>query len=182
MTKVSRSAKRHTFQKEKYIARQKEKGEKISEDYLDMFETFEQNHARRFDDPKNRENNLEYDLLTTDWILEKARKNDDYAQNLYAALCNSTWRSKKLWPTLKEQNWSCSWRYAGGIIADMQEKGDYVDWYCSGIRTAYIGEGEPPPNEGYYPGWVSEGYVTKEIEQDLDRLGWTLIEYDQREE
>lgn len=108
MSNISRSPERHTFQKEGYIKRQLEKGEPINEDYLDLFEEILKQDRRKFDDPRSKENNLEYDLLTTDWILEKVRSSDSYAQNLYAALCNSTWRSKELWPTLKEQNWSCA--------------------------------------------------------------------------
>lgn len=173
MSNISRSPERHTFQKEGYIKRQIEKGEPINEDYLDLFEEILKQDKRKFDDPEQRKNNLEYDLLTTDWILEKVRNDDSYAQNLYAALCNSSWRSKELWPTLKEQNWSCSWRYAGGIIADMQQKGDYIDWYCSGIRH------EDDTEQDKY---VPEGFVAKEIEDDLDKLGWVLVEYDQREE
>jgi hypothetical protein len=176
MSNISKSPDRFSFQKEKYIERQTANSEPISEDYLDMFETFEKHHASRFNDPKNRENNLEYDLLTTDWILEKVRSSDTYAQNVYASLCNMQWRSKKMWPALKEQNWSCSWRYAGGIVADMQGKGDYIDWYCSGIYNTYdISEEKRKENHDDY---VSEGTVTDEIRDDFDRLGWIPIPYE----
>lgn len=172
MKKPSKSPERHTFQKEGYLKRCEENGEEPNADYLNMFQNILAQDAVKFDDPKSRENNLEYDLLTTDWILEKVRASDVYAQNLYAALCNMEWRSKKLWPTLKESNWGCSWRSAGGIIADMQQKGDYIDWYCSGIRGD--GEGENLNSINY----VAEGHVTEEIERDLDRLGWIPIPYE----
>jgi hypothetical protein len=181
MSKISRSHERHTFQKQGYAKRMEEKGETPSESYLDYFQKILENEEHKFDDPKNRENNLEYDLLTTEWILEKVRSKDYYAQNLYAALCNTSWRSKNIWPTLKEQNWGCSWRYAGGIIADMRQEGDYINWYCSGIS----GGDEPDVYENGHDlqrkSYVREGFVTKEIEEDLDKLGWTLIEYDEKE-
>ena len=39
MTKISKSPQRHSFQKEGYVKRCEEKGEPVSEDYLDYFET-----------------------------------------------------------------------------------------------------------------------------------------------
>jgi len=173
MSKPSKSPERHTFQKEGYLKSCEEKGETPNEDYLKLFNIVQEAEAHKFDDPKNRENNLEYDLLTTDWILAKVRDSDRYAQNLYAALCNIEWRSKALWPALKEENWGCSWRYAGGIIADMREEGDYIDWYCSGMGSG-LGNGDEDGSKGY----VGEGVLTEEIEQDLDRLGWIPIPYD----
>jgi hypothetical protein len=180
MTKVSKSPQRHTFQKEGYVKRQEEKGEAINENYLDMFDKILNEHEHKFDDPKSHVNNLEYDLLTTEWILDKVRSSDSYAQNLYAALCNVEWRKRDLWTELKEENWGCSWRYAGGIIADMQQKGDYIDWYCSGsggLNREYEGE---ETNEEWQKrtGYVPEATVTEEIERDLNKLGWTPIPYD----
>jgi len=166
---VSKSPNRFSFQKENYVKRQEEKGEEVREEYLNIFETVEESHAKRFDDPKSRENNLEYDLLTTDWILEKVRSSDAYAQNLYAAFCNNEFQKIEVVPILKDQRWSASWRYAGGIIADMRQKGDYIDWYCSGINPIYE---DTDPGNGYVP----EEHVTEEIRDDLKRLGWIVIE------
>ena len=60
----------------------------------------------------------------------------------------------------------------------MQETGDYIDWYCSGIGNKESGYGldhyEPtkdPEGRDYVP----EGVVTEEIELDLNRLGWRPI-------
>lgn len=103
--------------------------------------------------PNWKKDNLEYDLRTTDWILEKVRANDDYARHLYAALCNNEFVRNEVLPILKEQVWRCSWRYAGGIISDMREEGLYVDWYCGG----------------------GEGSVTEEIRADLLKLGWLVV-------
>lgn len=110
---------------------------------------------------------MESDLKSTSWICEKVRTSNIYAQNLYAALCNNEFQKKEMWPILKDERWSCSWRHAGAIIADMKENGDYLDWYCSGIRTS-----ESWDQRGY----SHEGDVTEEIKYDLHRLGWMVIE------
>jgi hypothetical protein len=116
---------------------------------------------------------MEYDLLTTDWILEKVRASESYAQNLYAAMCNNEFQKLDVMPILKNETWGCSWRYAGGIIADMREQGDYIDWYCSGIRGGVDFSGE---NEVYdEKKLVPEGLVTDEIRDDLQRLGWAVV-------
>jgi hypothetical protein len=180
MSKVSKSPDRHTFQKQGYVERQKEKGEDVNEDYLDYFEKVIDDHNHKFDDPKSRINNMEYDLLTTDWILEKVRASESYAQNLYAAMCNNDFIRREMWPILKEEKWSCSWRYAGGIIADMRQEGDYIDWYCSGIGGQNL-EYEGIESEDAWKkrtGYVPECVVTDEIETDLNKLGWIVVKYD----
>lgn len=161
---ISKSENRHTFQLERYLERCKEKGEMPNQDYVDMYHEVFSSHQKRFDDEKKKVNNLEYDLLTTDWILEKVRNSESYAQNLYAAMCNTEFVKNDVWPRLQDQRCSYSWRYAGGIIADMIQKGDYIDWYCSGI-------GSKDTNE-----YVGEGYVTDEIRNDLLKLGWIVID------
>lgn len=127
--------------------------------YLD----FRRLHQEKFDDPEKCKLDLEYDLRTCDWIAEKC-KSDVYAQNLYAALCNNEFKKNELWPLLKDQRWSCTWRYAGGIIADIRQEGDYIDWHCSGIR------------DNYDCGYVAESVVTDEIREDLNRLGWLIVD------
>ena len=126
--------------------------------------------------PEWRENNLEYDLRSTKWICDKAKASENYAQNIYAALCNQDWQQNKVWPLLKNQRYSCSWRYAGGIVADMVEQGDYIDWYCSGIK----GGDEPDVyNNISLPGnFVPEGTVTDEIREDFFKLGWIPVKDD----
>ena len=171
------------------MKRMEEKGEPINENYLDWFEQVLEEHNNKFTDPQSRVNNMEYDLLTTDWILEKVRESDVYAQNLYASMCNRDFIKHDVIPILKDQRWSCSWRYAGGIVADMQEKGDYIDWYCSGIRDtrtlsaseiAVLTEQEQLAyKEG--EGYVSESVVTDEIREDLFRLGW-IVQDDEMDE
>jgi len=183
MSKISKSPERHTFQKEGYVKRQAEKGEPVSEAYLDMFDKILNQHDHKFDDPTSHINNMEYDLLTTDWILEKVRADDAYSQNLYAAMCNNRFIKLDVIPILKQEEWSCTWRYAGGIIADMQRKGDYIDWYCSGIRDigmyATAKENEELTEEqlarkAVVDRYVGEGCITDEIRTDLQRLGWAV--------
>lgn len=179
MKKVSKSPQRHTFQKQGYVKRQISQNKPISEDYLDMFDKILKQEKHKFDDPKSHKNNMEYDLLTTDWILAKVRTSESYAQNLYASMCNMEWRKRELWQELKEENWGCSWRYAGGIVADMRQEGDYIDWYCSGmggLNREFEGE-ETHEQWQKRTGYVPEGMVTEQIERDLNRLGWTPIPY-----
>jgi hypothetical protein len=48
-------------------------------------------------------------------------------------------------------DYSCSWRYAGGLVADLREQGeDYLDFYCSG----------------------GEGRVASDVREALAKLGW----------
>jgi hypothetical protein len=174
MSKISKSPERNTFQKERYLARKAEAGETPSQEYVDMFESFSQQKARQEADPAWQQHNLEYDLRSTPWICDKVRTSDAYAQNLYAAMCNQDWQQIDVMPILRDQRWSCSWRHAGGIIANMRESGDYIDWYCSGIGSAEEGFGlGHASGEGYVP----EGQVTEEIEADLRQLGWMPVEY-----
>lgn len=167
---ISKSPERNTFQKEKYLERQAEKGKTPDNDedtraMLEYYDEWDIKEDERESDPAWQKNNLEWDLRTTDWILEKARARDSYAQNIYAALCNNGFTKLDVMPILKEEEWSCSWRYAGGIVAHMQKKGDYIDWYCSGIRDY---DAPTPISNGYVP----EGKITNEIREDFKRLGW----------
>ena len=178
MTKIAKSPERHTFQAEAYVARCAEEGTEPSEDYLDLFKSYRQQDEEKLADPEWQRDNMEYDLRSTEWICNKVKASDAYAQNLYAAMCNMQFIKNAVWPRLKNQRWSASWRHAGGIIADMQEKGDYIDWYCSGI-----GGGDEPDayNQGHdlkRKGFVPEGTVTDEIQADLLKLGWTPAEWE----
>ena len=184
MKKISSSPNRHTFQADAYAKRCEENGKTVSEDYMNLYKSFRQQDEENMVDPKWQKDNLEYDLRSTGWILEKVRGDDIYAQNLYAAMCNNDFTKREMWPILSEKRWSCSWRHAGGIIADMQEKGDYIDWYCSGIRNDYPSMCQEEWNEmtieqqEHYKSkqaYVPEGTVTHEIDQDLYKLGWLVI-------
>jgi hypothetical protein len=155
LSKVNTSPERHTFQN--------------SSDLLaDVLERLRDQDQIKLSDPKWQKDNLEYDLRSTRWICDRTKSTKTYAQNLYAALCNQEWQRNDVWPLLKDKRWSCSWRYAGGIVAHMREEGDYIDWYCSGIQ------GEP--DEAWIDlGHVPEGTVTDQIREDLFRLGWLPV-------
>jgi hypothetical protein len=136
---------------------------------LDYYLDYDKRKQEREETVEWQENNMEYDLRSTDWILEKVRASDTYAQNLYAAMCNNEFIKLDVMPILKNETCGYSWRYAGGIIADMQQKGDYIDWYCSGIGDG-LGNGDGDGTKKY----VGEGCITEEIRDDLQRLGWGI--------
>jgi hypothetical protein len=109
---------------------------------------------------------MRQDMMSSAWFCDKVRASDVYAQNLYAAMCNNDFQKMEPWVILKDEGWSASWRMAGGIVADLRNQGDYLDWYCSGIMQ-----------EGHYiTGYVAEGTVTEEIEADLKVLGWQVLD------
>jgi hypothetical protein len=163
---ISKSPDRHTFQKEQYIKRCAEEGVEPDEGYLNLYKSSQQRDEENMSDPEWKKDNMEYDLRSTDWILEKVRASDVYAQNLYAAICNNDFQKLEVIPILSNKTWSASWRSAGGIVAHMRQEGDYIDWYCSGIRDI-----DAEPN-----GYVTEMVVTDEIREDLKRLGWVVID------
>jgi hypothetical protein len=180
-SKIATSPDRHTFQKEGYVKRCEEKGEEPNPAYIEMYKSWIEEEDAQVEDTAWQEYNLEYDLRSTDWVVEKC-KNDNYAQNLYGAICNNqfakftqTGDRIETYRNLKEDYWSASWRSAGGIVANLRGEGDYIDWYCSGIGTNESGYGL----DGYIPEidadgreYVPEGVVTDEIRDDLAKLGW----------
>lgn len=112
--------------------------------------------------------NLADDICGDPLIVAKL-KDEQYASNLYSSLCNIVWK-KGIPPPSEElvayilrhgeinNTWSCSWRYAGGLVARIRSTNHnveetYIDWYCDGM----------------------EGIVFPEIKIDLERLGWTYI-------
>jgi hypothetical protein len=169
--KINSSPERNTFHATKYLERCEKEGKEPNEDYLNLFMSLKQQREVNMINPEWKKDNLEYDLCSTAWICDKAKASDTYAQKLYAAMCNQCWQRNDVWPILKDQTWGCSWRSAGGIVADMLEKGDYIDWYCSGIGDG-LGNGDADGTKGYVP----EGHVTEEIQNDLFKLGWLPVD------
>lgn len=131
-----------------------EKGNTTQELYDHMMTILDEEKAKEKETDKNF--NLEYDLRSNLEILNKARNSEVYSQNLYSALCNNRF-------FYSDNEWTCSWRHAGGIVADILQTGDYIDWYCSGMADK--------------PGYVSEGFVTDEIRLDLIKMGWIVRPY-----
>lgn len=182
MTKIAKSPERHTFQLEGAKKRAEEDGKEIPEQYIEFWKTAKQRDEEKLLDPEWQKDNMEYDLRSTDWIVEKAKADEVYAQNLYAAMCNREFIKNDVYPILVEQKWSCSWRSAGGIIADMREEGDYIDWYCSGIKNTLTQEDVNGLTEDQLERYkvteqfVGEGHVTDEIRKDLLKLGWIVVD------
>ena len=146
---------------------------------LDYYLSFEQQQLEKEADPSWQKNNMEYDLRTSEYMVNKVKNDEYYAQNLYAALCNNEFIQNEPWPILTEETWSCSWRYAGGILANMRGEGDYIDWYCSGIRNDWSDEeyhnATKEQQELYLlmkTKYVGEGHITDEIKEDLRKIGW----------
>ena len=123
---------------------------------------------------EHRLHDLETDLKADQHILTRVREDQAYAQNLYAALCNAEWQHQDVWAKLKDTTWSCSWRYAGGIIADLRDEGNYMDWYCSGIGIWKEKDGVVPT--GAELCYVPEGMITDEISKDLAQIGWRSVD------
>lgn len=73
----------------------------------------------------------------------------DFAEDAYRCLCNVEWRHED------GSRYSCSWRYAGGLIAELRDHNeDYMDFYCSG----------------------QEGSVREDIAELMAARGWTPFE------
>lgn len=100
---------------------------------------------------------LEKDLLNSIEIRNNCNHSTVYSQNLYAALCNNRF-------FYDDKEWTCSWRYAGGIVSEINYGNDYLDFYCSGMVN----------NAGFVP----EGTVTDQIRLDLRKLGWEIKPYE----
>jgi hypothetical protein len=181
---ISKSPDRNTFQREGYVKRCEEQGKLPNPEYIEMFKSWQQQRLELEETNEWKVDNMEYDLRSTQWIVDKVKGDEVYAQHLYAAICNNDFTRNDVIPILTEKRWGASWRSAGGIIADMREEGDYIDWYCSGIRDAKeLDDTEfqaltKEQQEGYIQGkkFVPESVVTDEIREDLLKLGWIVID------
>jgi hypothetical protein len=188
---MNRSPQRGQFTIDNIIKRveQGDKSAENAESEIEYIKSFHDSRREQEAQPEWRENNMEYDLRSTPWICDKVKASEVYAQNLYAAMCNNDFQRNDMMPILKGQTWGCSWRYAGGIVADMCEQGDYIDYYCSGIRDSTPLDDEAynaltKEQQEYYLQsklFVSESVVTDEIRSDLKKLGWLVLDEDNKE-
>jgi len=112
---------------------------------------------------------MDMDICQCEKIVAKVRGSDVYAQNLYAAMCNQEWQHQDIWTLLTGKTWSCSWRSAGAIVADIRGEGDYMDWYCSGMDTWNL---DSNTAENY----VAESVITEEVRLDLRKIGWRPVD------
>lgn len=152
-----------------------------AQEMIDFFKSWEQRRLELEETDDWKINNMEYDLRSTKWICDKAKNSEAYAQNLYAAICNNEFVKNDVWPILTDTRWGASWRSAGGIIANMVEEGDYIDWYCSGIKGDVSDEEftnmSKEQQERYIyikDKFVAESIVTDEVREDLLKLGWIV--------
>lgn len=123
---------------------------------------------------------MDIDILRAEWFCNKVLTNKYYAQNLYAAMCNMQWQKLEVMPILKDEYWTASWRHSGAIVADILGKGDYMDWYCSGMGglASLADENDEELEQAFKDKkYVEEGVVTEEILADLLILGWQPIPY-----
>jgi hypothetical protein len=89
----------------------------------------------------------------------------EIAVEFYQALCNVDWEKvfvgteeDRVFDKLRGADyriWHCSWRYAGGLIADIRNwkynlNEDYMDFYCSG----------------------NESEITDRVRHCFERIGW----------
>jgi hypothetical protein len=187
MKKIASSPERHTFQLEGARERAAEDGKEVPEYYENFWKSAKEQDAANLVDPEWQAYNLEYDLRSTSWIVEKC-KNENYAQNIYAAICNNQFAKFtqngdriETYRNLREEYWSASWRSAGGIVADLRGEGDYIDWYCSGIGNEEYGnglDGTKPVQDEDGRTYVSESVITDEVRDDLAKLGWVGFPYE----
>lgn len=103
------------------------------------------------------------DLYRNESLCDHVKHDFVFAQNLYAALCNMRWKHED--EQDPERLWSCSWRYAGDVIATIREEGNYMDWYCSGSMDN---------DEGF----VNEGVLVPMVIDALKEMGWTPVKWD----
>lgn len=159
-----------------------------AESMIDFYKSWEERRRELEQTDEWKRDNMEYDLRSTKWICDKAKASESYAQNIYAAICNNEFIKNDVWPILTDKRWSASWRSAGGIVAHMVEKGDYIDWYCSGIRGDLSDEEyqdmSKEEQERYLymkTKFVSESVVTDEVREDLLKLGWIVAPEDKND-
>lgn len=118
---------------------------------------------------------LHDEMEAAEWFVAKVQ-DKRYAQNLYAALCNMRWQPREVFEILRDEYWTCSWRSAGSIVADLRRSNeDYLDFYCSGMSASYNYREDQQQLDRM--GYVNEGTVTDEIREDLLKLGWQPSEW-----
>jgi hypothetical protein len=90
------------------------------------------------------------------WSLAmRLREENAFADELYCALCNSDWMHDD------GTEWSGSWRYAAGLVAEPRELSEsYLDFYCSASGA--------------------EGTISERVATAMAELGWNGIGHGQQ--
>jgi hypothetical protein len=180
----SKSPDRHTFQRDSYIKRCLNKGKSLEDSdvkaTIEVYNSWALQDEEKLTDTEWQESNMEFDMRTSDWMVSKVRENRVYAQHLYAAICNNEFKQLT---NSNNKYWGASWRSAGGIVADMCQSGDYIDWYCSGIidkkrisqvywiNMSYEQQVRALQNQKF----LNESVISEEILEDLNVLGWAPV-------
>lgn len=86
---------------------------------------------------------FEHDLGTA--LGARMAGDEEFCKQVWSSLANVDWYNTK-----DHTTYSCSWRYAGGLIADILGEGNYMDWYCCG----------------------PDAVVSDEIARAMKKLGW----------
>jgi hypothetical protein len=85
-------------------------------------------------------------------------KDEIFACAAYQSFCNEVYINDD------RQRFSCSWRYAGGLIAELRNEGeDYIDYYMDFVKGELFDQTDPYKNT---------------IQQIYNRLGWRLLTVD----
>ena len=89
-----------------------------------------------------------------------------FAQNFYAALCNTVWVDSN------NNEFFFSWRGAGTLVSDIRNNffetyEDYLDYYCSGLKSDYDSQLDS--------NFVEEGFVTQEISECMASIGVIMV-------
>lgn len=81
---------------------------------------------------------------------ERIKQDSIFCKDIYSALTNLEWVQSD------GTVYGATFRYVGGLIADIREEGNYMDWYCC----------------------KGEGFASDEIQEAMSMKGWTCREYD----
>lgn len=92
--------------------------------------------------------NFQDDL--TNLFGDRMRSDEEFCKNIWSALANVIWRN------IDGAEASYTFRAAGGLIAEIIDGGDYMDWYCCG----------------------PDSVVSEEIAKGLASCGWSHHDYE----
>lgn len=98
---------------------------------------------------------FEDELRAAPEFLACLRLDKTFAHALYCALENQAWGGDG------KQTFTCSFRYAGGLVAELRELGEgYMDFYC-----------------GWGPDSSWSCTIQPMVAEELAKLGWYPVEY-----
>lgn len=105
---------------------------------------------------------LEQNIKNTKWLVQKIKKNQFYAQNLYAALCYHTFVKANAYDILCANHVTINSLAAAQLMIEFYPETIELDWIPTNVYKIAAG-------------FVRPGYITSEVAQDLNQLGWKVI-------